>query len=242
MNINLFKPISLPVLVMLIFCSVVSTTRALASGEDDPFLAKVMLEQIENDLKEDDTSSWDAQAWIGYDLHKLWFKTEGEYLDSDNSEFELQALYSRAIAPYWDVQFGIRENHTSSKSRHWAVIGLQGLAPYYFDIDASFFIGDGGRTSLRLSAEYEMLLTQQLILTPEFEVNFYGDNDVDMGVGSGLSDFGAGLRLRYEIIREFAPYIGVDWTKKYGNSADYAQEEGEDVSESRFVLGFSAWF
>ncbi len=242
MKINLFKPISLFVFVMLIFCSVVSTTKALASGEDDPLLTKIMFEQIENDLKEDDTSSWDAQAWIGYDFHKMWFKTEGEYQDSDNREFELQALYSRAIAPYWDIQLGIRENHSSSKSRQWGVIGFQGLAPYYFDIDASLFIGNGGRAGIRLSAEYEMLLTQRLILTPEFEVNFHSDNDVDMGVGSGLSELGAGLRLRYEIIREFAPYIGVDWTKKYGNTADYAREEGEEVSESRFVVGFSAWF
>lgn len=220
-----------------------SVTSALAGGKDDPLLTKVLIDQLEV-RDADEANPWilDGQAWVGKDLQKLWFKAEVERANSETEEAELQALYSQAIAPYWDVQFGLRQDFQPTPSRSWGVIGLQGLAPYFFEVDAALFIGESGRTALRLEAEYELLFTQRLILTPEINVNFYGKNDVDLGIGSGLSDIEAGLRLRYEIRREFAPYIGVNWNKSFGNTAEFARNEGKDTNDIQWVIGVRAWF
>ena len=122
------------------------------------------------------------------------------------------------------------------------VFGFQGLLPYYFEVDTALFIGESGRSGLRLGVEYELLFTQKLILTPEIEVNFYGQNDKDLGIGSGLSDVEAGLRLRYEIRREFAPYIGVNWNKSFGNTASFARDDGKDTDDLQWVMGLRIWF
>lgn len=215
---------------------------AQAGGGDDPLLTKVMFDEVERGVGSNDPTSFNIQAWVGKDINKFWLKTKGEYEDADDKELEIQALYSRAIAPYWDAQIGVRVDLEPSPSRSWAVLGLQGLAPYFFEIDAALFIGDEGRTAMRVSAEYEMLLTQKLILSPEVKVNFYGQNDADLGIGSGLSDLSTGLRLRYEIKREFAPYIGVEWARKFGNTAEFARNEGKKVEGTQVVIGLKAWF
>ena len=216
---------------------------AVAGDKDDPVLTMVLVDQFEvRDADDENPLVFEGQAWIGQDLKKLWIKLDGEREDSETEELELQALYSKAIATYWDFQFGVREDFEPSPSRSWAVIGLQGLAPYFFEVDTALFVGESGRTALRLEAEYELLFTQRLILTPEFEVNLYGKNDRDTGRGSGLSDIEIGLRLRYELRREFAPYIGVNWTRKYGNSADFSRAAGDKVSDTQFVLGVRMWF
>lgn len=220
-----------------------SSTELHAGAEDDPLLSKVMLNQLEvRDSDGDNLLVWDTQAWLGKDLEKLWIKTEGEREGGVTEEAELQALYSKAVATYWDFQLGVRHDFQPTPTRSWAVVGFQGLAPYFFEVDTALFIGESGRTALRLEAEYELLFTQRLILTPEIEVNFYGQNDVDTGAGSGLSDVELGLRLRYEVRREFAPYIGVNWFKKYGNSADFARSAGQPIDGTQFVVGFRVWF
>jgi copper resistance protein B len=214
-----------------------------AGTADDPLLGTLIINEFEvRDTNGEDPLVWDAQGWLGKDLEKLWIKTEGEREGGATEEAELQALYSKAVATYWDFQVGVRRDFQPTPGRSWAVVGLQGLAPYFFEVDTALFIGESGRTALRLEAEYELLFTQRLILTPEVEVNFYGQNDVDTGVGSGLSDVELGLRLRYEIRREFAPYIGVSWSKKYGNTAGFSRLKGADVSETQLVLGVRAWF
>jgi copper resistance protein B len=216
---------------------------ARAAAEDDPLLLMGILDQFElRDTRDDNALSWSAQGWIGKDLRKLWFKTEGERTGGDTDEAELQFLYSKAIAKYWDLQFGVRHDFEPSPSRSWAVIGVQGLAPYFFETDVAFFVGESGRTALRFESEYELLLTQRLILTPEIEVNFYGQDDVDIGIGSGLSDLEVGLRLRYEIRREIAPYIGVNWSKLFGNTKDFAAIAGESSSDTQLVIGLRLWF
>jgi len=217
--------------------------NARASAEDDPLLLMGILDQLEmRDPSGDNTLSWDGQGWIGKDLQKLWIKAEGERTGGNTNEVELQLLYSKAIARYWEFQVGVRHDFEPSPSRSWAAIGVQGLAPYFFETDAALFIGDSGRTALRLESEYELLLTQRLILTPDIEVNFYGQDDAVVGVGSGLSDLEVGLRLRYEIRREFALYIGVNWSKLFGNTADFARIAGEKSSETQLVIGLRAWF
>ena len=216
---------------------------AKADMEDDPLLLTVILDQVEmRDTSGDNAFSWDAQGWMGKDLRKFWFKTEGERAGGETEEAELQFLYSKAIASYWEIQFGVRHDFKPSPSQSWAVIGVQGLAPYFFETDIALFIGDSGRTALRFESEYELLLTQRLILTPEIEVNIYGQEDAELGIGSGLSDLELGLRLRYEIRREFAPYIGVNWLKLFGDTEDFAKIAGESTSDVQLVIGLRVWF
>jgi len=214
-----------------------------AGGKDDPFLIQGKLDQFEvRDQKGDNPRVIEGDLWAGYDLNKLWLKVEAERVNSESEELELQALYSRAVSAFWDVQLGVRKDFQPQPSRNWAVVGLQGLAPYFLEVNAALFIGDAGRTGVRLEGEYELMLTQRWILSPEVEINAYGHNDPDTGAGSGLADIESGLRLRYEIRREFAPYFGVNWSKKYGNTADFAATHGEDIEDTQFVFGIRAWY
>lgn len=201
----------------------------------------VTIDQLE--AREHDGAALEGSAWIGGDRDKLWFKTEVERAEGETEKKELQALYSRAISPYWNLQAGIRHDfELESESRNWGVIGLNGLAPYFFETDVALFVGEDGDSALRLETEYELLLTQRWILSPEVELDFYGQNDREAGTGSGLSDVEAGLRLRYEFTPQFAPYIGVNYEKKFGNAADFARDEGESTSETTWVIGLRAWF
>jgi len=230
--------------IVLIIAILLSSGFSYA-GEmnDDPLLTMLVVEQLEiRDTDGKNPLVWEAEGWIGKDLDKLWIKTEGEYVDGHAAEMELQMLYSRAVAPFWDLQLGWRHDIRPSPERDWLAFGLKGLAPYYFDIDAALFVGGSGRTAARLKTEYEFMLTQKLVLVPEVEVNFYGKDDSDTGTGSGLSDIEAGLRLRYELRREFAPYVGLNWTKLYGKTADFARDDGEDVDDIQLVFGVSFWF
>ena len=219
------------------------SATAIAGGKDDPLTYKVMIDKLELRAT-DGPDPWvlDADAWVGYDLNKFWFKTEVEYVDGDTEEAEVQFLYSRAIAPFWDFQAGWRRDIRPEPERDFLALGFKGLAPYLFEVDAGFFFGESGQVGARLDAEYEYMITQKWVLSPELEMNLYSEDDEEVGIGSGLSDMELGLRLRYEIRREFAPYIGINWSKSFGQTADYAEEEGEDTSDVQFVLGFRAWF
>lgn len=187
---------------------------------------------------------WDAQGWVGGDLNKFWVKTEGEYLFGA-SAFEdagVEALFSRAITPFFDVQAGVRHDFDPEPSRTFAVIGLNGLAPYLFEIDAALFVSGRGDVAARIEAEYELLITQRLILQPRTELDFALQDTPALGIGSGLSKAEMGLRLRFEIKREIAPYIGVSWTRAVGGTADFVRAAGEDVGSISFVAGISAWY
>jgi len=229
----------------LLIIALLLPATTFAAGGDDPLLTKVMVDQLENRKTVEGTETvLDAQLWVGYDLNKFWLKTEVEQFEGDTEEVEVQALYSRAIAPYWDLQTGLRRDTypESELERNWLVLGFEGLAPYFFEIDASVFIGENGRSAARLEAEYEFMFTQRLVLSPEVEVNLSGKDDPALGLGTGLTDVEAGLRLRYEIKREFAPYIGVNWAGKFGKTADYAKAAGKETSETQFVTGVKFWF
>ena len=210
--------------------------------EDDPTLSKVMIHKFETQAADGENPLvLEAEAWIGKDLNKLWFKTEVEKTGSEVEHAELQVLYSKAISPYWDLQTGLRKDF-QPEGREWLALGVKGLAPYYIDIDAALFAGDNGRTAARLKAEKEIMLTQKTALLPELELNLYGKDDPAMGIGSGLSDAKVGLRLLHEVRREFAPYIGVEWSKKFGGTAEHARDHGESTEDTRAVVGIHGWF
>lgn len=185
---------------------------------------------------------WDLQGWVGTDYHKLWLKAEGERDSDATEESELQVLYSRAHTPFFDLQIGLRQDFEPSPSRSHLVIGLQGLAPQWFEVDAALFLSDDGDLSARLEAEYDWLLTQRLVLQPRLEVELSADAVPRIGVGSGLVETELGLRLRYEIHRKFAPYVGVSWERRYGDSRDFAREAGEDADSVSLIAGLRLWF
>ncbi|MCX2545376.1 copper resistance protein B [Pseudomonas sp. COW5] len=188
------------------------------------------------------TLAWDLSGWIGGDIDRLWLRSEGERSNGKTEDAEIQALWGHAISPWWDVVSGVRQDFKPGAPQSWAAFGLQGMALYNFEAEATAFLGENGQSAVRLEGDYDILLTNRLILQPTAELNVYGKNDPQRGIGSGLANTEAGLRLRYEIRREFAPYIGVTWNRNYGNTADYAREEGEDRSEARLVLGVRMWF
>jgi copper resistance protein B len=185
---------------------------------------------------------WDVQGYYGGDIDKLWFKSEGEgSFDEEIEGAEVQALYSRAIAPFFDLQAGVRQDF-APRDRTYAVIGIQGLAPYQFEIDAAAFLSSKGDLTARIEAELDQRITQRLILQPRAEVNLSAQDIPELGIGSGLDTAELGIRLRYEFAREFAPYIGVEQEWRVGQSADYARANGEDPSVTNYVIGLRFWF
>ena len=186
--------------------------------------------------------SWEAEGWYGNDENKLWVRTEGERSRGKLEDGDLEAFWNHNIATYWSTQLGARQDLGEGPKRSWAAFGVQGLAPYWFEVEATGYVGASGRTAARLRADYEMLFTQRLILQPEAEINLYGKNDPQRRIGSGVSDVQFGLRLRYEIRRQFAPYIGVNWVRRIGTTADYARQDHQPILDRQIVAGVRIWF
>jgi copper resistance protein B len=210
---------------------------------DDMFQTLVLVDQLEWSHGDGVHGlGWNAKGWVGGDRHRFWFRTEGDGEAGEIDAGEAHALYGRPIARWWDVVAGVRQEVRPGPARTWAAIGLQGLAPYWFEVEATAYVGAGGRTELRFETEYELLITQRLVLQPRLELNLAGKDDPERGVGAGLSTFDPGLRLRYEIRREFAPYLGVTWPRKVGRTADLAAADGARTAGTRFVAGLRFWF
>ena len=223
----------------------ISINGNAAGKESDPLVLNVILDQFERRSTEgDDFNVIEAQAWLGKDLDKIRLKVESEFTDDNTESAEAQLVYSRAIAPFWDAQFGYRRDFYPKPENEFLVFGFIGLAPYLFEVDAQLFVGESGQYGARLEAEYELVLTrnQKWVLVPEIEINAYAEDDVEAGIGSGLSDLELGLRLNYFINRHIAPYIGVNWEKKFGDTANFARDEGEDTNDVQYVIGLRGWF
>lgn len=186
----------------------------------------------------------EGQGWWGTDENRLWIKSMIDYdLDAGTlEEAEVQALWSRPVTRYFDVQAGLRHDFEPGPSRTYAVLGVHGLAPYWFEVGGAMFLSEEGDLSARVEAQYEFRLTQRLILQPRTELNFAAEDVPELETGAGLSTVEAGLRLRYEVDRQFAPYIGVNWTASTGETADYARARGEDTETLSFVAGIRLWF
>ncbi len=211
--------------------------------DDDARHVYILLDRVEQFHSSDGNGqAVDAQAWFGGDLDKLWLKVDGERSNGRLGATRTEALWNRAIATYWGLQAGVRHDFGDGPGRTWASFGFQGLSPYWFDIQATGYVGQNGRTALRFEGEYDLLLTQRLVLQPDVKVSLYGKNDPAREIGAGLSDIDAGLRLRYEFSRKFAPYIGVVWNRKFANTARYARDVGNPVQETRVVAGLRVWF
>jgi copper resistance protein B len=210
---------------------------------DDASLGMLLLDRLEVfDAHNANGVALDAQAWYGTDANKLWLKAEDESSGGRVQQLRSEALWDRPVAAYWDSQLGVRHDSGIGPNRTWAAFGVHGLAPYWFDIDATLYVGQSGRTALRFASEYELLLTQRLILQPRFEANFYGRNDPQRRIGSGLSNAALGLRLRYEFTRQFAPYVGLEAVRSFGRTADFACAAGDSAFDPRLVAGFRIWF
>ena len=186
---------------------------------------------------------WDGEAWAGTDKNRLWLKSEGIFKDSTMSDGDHEALYDRPLPRlrYFDAQAGVREDLDSGPARTWGAVGLEGLAPHFFDFEPTFYFRDGGNVAGRLEGSYDLLLTQRLVAQPEAELNFYSKADLGRGTGSGLSDLDAGVRIRYDLSRKFAPYVGFAYSGKYGGTATYSRQEGEGVASPTLVFGIRVW-
>lgn len=184
----------------------------------------------------------DAEAWYGGDYDKLWLKAEGERRGGQLESMRTEALWDHALAPFWSTQFGVRHDTGGGPSRNWLALGIQGLAPYWFETEAVAYWRPGGHVALRFDVSYELLFTQRLALEPQLEASLYSRDDRERGLGSGLSDLQLALRLRYDIRRQFAPYVGVTWSRKFGDTARYAEQGGGRRRTVQAVAGVRIWF
>ncbi|WP_449284325.1 copper resistance protein B [Lysobacter koreensis] len=202
-----------------------------------------LLDRLESwDADEGRGIGWEALAWVGTDLNRAWLRSEGEQVDVDTESAEVEVLYGRSVDRWWDVVAGVRHDFGEGPSQTFAAIGVMGLAPQKFEVEATAYFGQSGQTAARVEAEYDTLLTNRLILQWQAEAEFHGKDDARRGIGSGLSTVEAGLRLRYEFTRQFAPYLGVVWERGYGGTAGFRRAAGEDVEETKVVVGVRVWF
>ena len=216
---------------------------AMMQMDDRQRRGKVLLDQLEwRAARGANALVWDAQAWYGGDYDKAVVKTEGERTAGATEDARVELLWDRIFSRWWSIQAGARQDFSHGPERTWAAIGIQGLAPYWLETEATLYVGDAGRSAARVKLAYELLFTQRLVLQPELEANFYGATDRARRIGAGLSDIDAGLRLRYEIRREFAPYVGVAWRRKFGGTADFARQSGTAAGDTQFTAGVRVWF
>lgn len=209
---------------------------------DDKNFSGLWMDRLEYmDAKAGNSIELEGHAWWGNSYRRVLLQTEAEVVDDRLEEGELSLAYSRAVTAFWNLEFGARREFNEQADRDWLKLGINGLAPHWFEIDASVYLGEGGQSAFELEAEYDLYLSQRLILQPRIELTAYGDDDIELGRGSGLSSTSIGSRLRYELKRQFAPYLGVEYTSRFGNTADFLTP-GMDKSETRWVLGVRFWF
>lgn len=206
-----------------------------------PFL---LVERLEHQWKDDgaDAHVWDIEGWIGGDWNRIGLKSEGERtVDGATQEVQVEALYARRLTPFWYAQAGFRYDVRPEPERGYALVGLQGLTPYWFEVDAAAYVSAEGDLSARFEAEFDVALTQRLFLQPRIETYLSADEVEALGIGEGFNEVVLGLRLRYEIMREFAPYVGVNWTRRLCDTADFAEARGEEITDTAIIAGLRLW-
>jgi copper resistance protein B len=219
---------------------------AMMQMDDTARFGRIMVDQLEwRAAHARGEVAWDAQGWYGGDYNKLWVKTEGLRPASRGGapvEASADVLFDHVIARWWELQTGARQDFGKGPARTWFALGLQGLAPYWLDVEATFYVGEAARTAARLKASWDLLLTQRFVLQPYGEINLYGKSDPARQLGRGVSDLELSLRLRYEVRREWAPYLGIGWFRLFGETAELARAVGEGTNELQFVAGMRVWF
>jgi copper resistance protein B len=218
---------------------------SVAPVEDNMIMGHVLFDQLEGRTNGTQNEfRWDGEGFIGTDMNKLWLKSEGFVENGIATDGDDEALYDRPI-PYlrfFDLQAGVRYDLDSNPGRTWGAIGIEGMAPYFFQFAPTFYFSDRGHFAGRVTGSYDQLIMQRLIAQPQFEINFYSKEQPGRGVGSGLSDLDCGLRIRYEITRKVAPYIGIAYTQTFGEAAKFTREEGGIVNDPRFIFGLRVWY
>ena len=210
---------------------------------DDPLNKLVLLDRFESQRANGGTlQRWDLETWVGKSLTKVWIRTEGERFSGDTQRAELELLWGKSFARWWELVAGARSDFTPGPTQNWAAVGVRGTAPYRVDLEATAYFGDGGRAALRVKSHYELLVTNRLILQPLAELNWYAQRDTARGIGAGLANAEIGLRLRYEVKREVAPYVGLVAERKLGGTADFARAAGHRPSDMRLVAGIRLRF
>lgn len=233
-----------PLCVLALMMSAVPARLAAAEEmAHAQWYSLVMLDRFELRLHDGAGSlHWDAHAWVGGDNHRLWLRLDGSRTDNQVDDTEVQLLYSRPISPFWDVQAGLRHDDTPLGARSHAVLGLHGLAPYWVEVDAAAFVSEQGAWSARIEAEQDWLITQRLIVQPRVETALAARDDQEAGIGRGVNEVKLELRLRYEIRREIAPYLGVTWRRLLGETAGLARQAGAADDEAAVVAGLRLWY
>lgn len=208
-----------------------------------PKVGQLLLDELEAVHGRDaNGQAWKLQAWYGGDLDKLWLRSEGDRSGGRVQDGSAEVLWNHLFSAYWSSQLGVRRDVGTGPGRTWAAFGVEGLAPYFFNVEATAYVGQSGRTAARFNVSYDVLFTQRLILAPEFELNAYGKADPARRLGAGVSDASLAVRLRYEIRRQFAPYLGVNWVRRFGATAGYARRDHQPVFDPQIVAGLRIWF
>lgn len=210
---------------------------------DEKSFGALWVNRLESVHSDDNTwTTYDLQGWYGRNYDRAILKAEG---DVDNGTLEYastELLWNHAISTFWNTEFGLRYDSGEGPNRSWLAFGIQGLAPYWFELGVTTYLGESGRGALEFEAEYELLLTQKMVLQPRLEATFYNKDDPDRALGSGLTDMTVGMRLRYEIRREFAPYVGIEWVGLFDDTANYARATGQTTDDTHLVAGLRFWF
>lgn len=228
-------------LLILLLISLAGSARAL--GKDDVIIYGADLDKLEvHDGEKGEPLVWEGGLSASGDIWGLHLTSEGERLDGETEEGELQLRLRRALTAFWNLEFGWRRDFAPTPKRDWAALAVEGALPYHIETELSGYLDDDGNTGLRLEAHYELLLTQRLVLQPEVELNAWGQEDLSRGQGKGLSELEAGLRLRYELHRKFAPYLGVEHKRFFGDTADLRRRSDADVHDTVLVGGLRLWY
>jgi copper resistance protein B len=186
--------------------------------------------------------TWEAEGWIGGDINRLWWNTAGERVAGRTDSAAVELLFGHSFAPRWDWLVGARQDIRPREPRSAIAFGLQGLAPQWFEVSAMGYVGEGGRTSLRLGSEYTLLFTNRLMLQSIADIGLHGKDDASRGIGAGFSTAEFGLRLRLEFTRQFAPYVGLSWERAFGATAELRRGAGEAVHDTKLAAGLRIWF
>ena len=206
---------------------------------EDPLNRSVLLDRFESQDDDGNPVAWDLDAWVGRDLTKLWIRSDGERRDGNTEQADVEILWGKSFARWWDLLTGVREELDPGPDETWAAVGVRGTAPYRLGLEATAYVGDGGASALRVETHYEVLVTNRWILRPELDLAWYGQSDPSRGRGAGLAEGDLGIRLRYEIRREVAPYVGVLLARKFGRTADLSAGDDDDT---RLVAGIRVSF